>query len=320
MTKTFTRRQAGFIAASFMAGIGPAAGKSAGVIRLSYQRSSSLLQLLRQNGRLEKDLGAMGFELQWSLLSTDLMRTGSVDLHGDIAETVPLVVHPANPTLTLYAAEGPSPHAVALIVPENSPIRTTADLKGHTVATSRGSSSHDLMMRALRHGGLSMRDIHPAYLQAPDAAAAFDSGSIDAWAIYDPFLAVAQARSAVRVVADGADFGMRYDRYYMVNADFAAKHGDVVQRVFTALQETGAWVTQNKEAAAPLLSRLWGDVPVDTVQRVNARRVYDVRAIGAPDIANLHFLADEFLELGLLKEPLDAKSIPVWTPGRVGAG
>lgn len=314
MALTFSRRAAALLAAGILTSTGRASGASRGRVRLSYQRSSSLLLLLRQNGRLEKDLGALGFDLQWSLLSTDLMRAGSVDLHGDIAETVPLVVHPANPSLTLYAAEGPSPGAVALIVPEASAIRSTAELKGKTIATSRGSSSHDIMLRALRHGGLSVHDIHPAYLQAPDAAAAFDSGRVDAWAIYDPFFAIAQARSPVRVIATGADYGMRYDRYYMVNADFAATHGDVVQAVFTALQETGRWVDQNKDAAAPLLSKLWGDVPVDTVQRVNARRLYDVRAIGPVDVANLQSLADEFLDAGLLQAPVRAAEIPVWAP------
>jgi sulfonate transport system substrate-binding protein len=303
-----------------MAGLllGPAAGRaqSARKLQLSYQRSSSLLQLLRQSGRLEKALAPHGFTLDWSLLSQDVMRMGGVELHGDIAEPVPLFVHPANPTLTLYAAEGPSPHAVGLLVRDASPIRSLADLKGRTIGTSRGSSSHDIMLRALKQAQLTLRDVTPAYLPAPDAAAAFESGSIDAWAIFDPFFAVTQERGPIRVLADGATVGMQYDRYYMVNADFAAAHGEIVQIVFEALQDTGRWVTAHPKEAAPLLSQLWGNVPLSTVERVNARRVYDVRAIGPQDIANLQTLSDVFAEAGVLRRPLAASGFPVWTPRR----
>jgi sulfonate transport system substrate-binding protein len=242
------------------------------------------------------------------------MRTSSVELHGDIADPMPLFVHPANPSLTLYAAEGPSPHAMGLLVPDASPIRSLADLRGKTIGTSRGSSSHDLMLRVLRKAGLTLKDIKPAYLAAPDGAAAFESGSLGAWAIFDPFFAVAEQRGKVRVLADGDIVGMQYDRYYMVNAEFAATHGDALQIVFDALRETGRWVSANLQAAAPLLSHLWGNAPADTVQRVNTRRVYGVRPIEAHDIANLQALSDRFAEAGVLRAPEDAKTFPVWTP------
>ena len=310
----FSRRGLGAALASVLIGSSSARAQSRRTLRLSYQRSSSLLLLLQQNQGLGKALGPLGYNLEWGLLSQEIMRAGGVELHGDIAETVPLFVHPANPTLTLYAAEGPSPRAVGLIVPEASPIRSLADLKGKTIGTSRGSSSHDLMVRVLRKGGLSLRDVRPAYLAAPDAAAAFERGSLDAWAIFDPFLAVTQERSPVRVLVDGADVRMQYDRYYMVNADFAAAHPEVLEIVFDALQETGRWVTANPREAAPLLSRLWGNVPPATVERVNARRVYDVRPIGPGDIANLRMLGETFSEAGLLRVPVDPADFPVWTP------
>lgn len=316
-TPLLPRRRLGAAMAGLL--LGPAAGhaQSPRVLRLSYQRSSSLLQLLQQSGKLEKAIAPHGFTLEWSLLSQDVMRIGGVELHGDTAEPVPLFVHPANPTLTLYAAEGPSPHAVGLLVPEASPIHSLTDLRGRTIGTSRGSSSHDLMLRALRQAKLTLRDVTPAYLAAPDAAAAFERGSLDAWAIFDPFFAVTQERAPTRVLADGAGLGMQYDRYYMVNADFALAHGEIVQIVFDALRETGRWVTANPKEAAPLLSHLWGNVPLNTVERVNARRVYDVRAIGPQDIANLQTLSDIFAEAGILRQPVVASGFPIWTPRRI---
>ncbi len=191
------------------------------MLRFSYQLSSALLLVLREHHTLDERVAPYGFDIEWSRFNSDTMRAGAVDFHSDVAEPVPLFTHPANPTLTLYAAEGPSPYAVALVVREDSPIRSLSDLRGRTIGTTKGSASHCLTLKAIAMAGLSPGDVHPAFLEAPDAAAAFEAGSIDAWATYDPFLALTEARTRIRSLTDGAAASMRYDRYYLVNAVFA---------------------------------------------------------------------------------------------------
>jgi sulfonate transport system substrate-binding protein len=284
-------------------------------LRLSYQLSSALLLVLREHRTLEDRLAADGFDIVWTRYSSDIMRTGAVDFHSDVAEPVPLFTHTANPDLTLYAAEGPSPHAVAVIVREDSPIKTLADLRGGTVGTTKGSASHCLLVRSLDQAGLALGDIHPAFLDPPDAAAAFQTGHIDAWAIYDPFLALTQASQPVRALTDGAAQSMRYDRYYLVNGSFAKAHPDIVQTVFASLQQAAAWIHDNPAAANLLLSRLWGNVPVETVRRVNSRRLYDVRPIGAVDTANLRALDATFVKAGVFHSAIPVQDIPIARTG-----
>lgn len=77
--------------------------------------------------------------------------------------------------------EPPKPKAEVILVAENSPIKTVADLKGHKVAFQKGSSSHNLLLRALRQAGLKFTDIQPTYLTPADARAAFQQGNVDAW-------------------------------------------------------------------------------------------------------------------------------------------
>ncbi len=69
-----------------------------------------------------------------------------------------------------------------------------ADLKGKRVAVSKGSGSNFLLLRALGQAGLTIKDIQVSYLEAPDGLAAFSSRHVDAWAIWDPFLASQAAR------------------------------------------------------------------------------------------------------------------------------
>ena len=281
-------------------------------LRLSYQLSSALLLVLREHRTLEDRLS--GFDVVWTRYSSDIMRTGAVDLHSDVAEPVPLFTYPSNPDLTLYAAEGPSPHAVALIVREDSPIHTVADLRGRIIGTTKGSASHCLLVRTLDQAGLSLGAVHPVFLDPADAAAAFETGHIDAWAIYDPFLALTQAGQRVRSLTDGAAESLRYDRYYLVNGTFAKAHPGVVQTVFASLQQASAWIRDKPEEANLLLSRLWGNVPVETVRRVNSRRVYDVRPIGPVDIANLAALDGTFVKAGVFQAAIPVHDIPVWSP------
>ena len=71
------------------------------------------------------------------------------------------------------------------------------------MALNKGSNVHYLLVRALEAAGLSLADIEPVYLPPADARAAFERGAVDAWVIWDPFLAAAQAATGARTLADG---------------------------------------------------------------------------------------------------------------------
>ncbi|KDZ81093.1 putative aliphatic sulfonates-binding protein [Escherichia coli 3-105-05_S1_C2] len=108
--------------------------------------------------------------------------------------------------------EPPKPKAEVILVAENSPIKTVADLKGHKVAFQKGSSSHNLLLRALRQAGLKFTDIQPTYLTPADARAAFQQGNVDAWAIWDPYYSAALLQGGVRVLKDGP-ISIKLDRF-----------------------------------------------------------------------------------------------------------
>ncbi len=75
---------------------------------ISYQRSSTLWILLKQNGQLEERLKPLGFTVNWHEFSTGLlssMNAGSVDLHADVADAFALFTQAADAPLTYYARE-----------------------------------------------------------------------------------------------------------------------------------------------------------------------------------------------------------------------
>ena len=103
---------------------------------------------------------------------------------------------------------------------EGFTIRSLADLKGKRVAFAKASSAHNLTIAALEKAGLSYADIEPVTLAPADAAAAFARGSIDAWTIWDPYFAIAEAGEGVRVLARATDIAPQ-NNFFLASRPFA---------------------------------------------------------------------------------------------------
>lgn len=304
-----------FLAASLM--LAAVAAHAEQTLDIGYQRSSTLWILLKNNGQLQERLKPLGFTVNWHEFSSGLlsaMNAGSVDLHADVADAFTLFTQAANAPLTYYAREAPSPGAQAIIVAENSPIHSLADLKGKTVAVSKGSGSHFLLVSALKKAGLTLDDITPRYLEAPDAVAAFSSGNVDAWSIWDPFLATQQREHHVRVLSDGSDGVANYNRFYLATTTFAKAHPEVLQVVFDTLRQTGQWVKSHPQEAARELGPLWGNIPPETVELANSRRSYDIVPVKVDELAEQQRIADTYYQARLIPKPLKIDAISVWTP------
>jgi sulfonate transport system substrate-binding protein len=307
-------------AAAVIGACGPGRAGAAGTISFSYQQSSAVLITLKSQGTLERLLQPKDISVSWHQFSriVDAMSTNAVDFHGDVADAVPVFAQASGAPLVYYAREAPSPQAEAIIVHGDSPITDIAGLKGRRIGVSRGSGCHYLVIVALRRVGLTLRDVELAYLEAADGGAAFGQRDVDAWAIWDPYLAITESRMPVRRLADGTGGNSDYNRFYMVSQPFAAANPEIVETVFHALVGAGAWLRANPAAGAQLLAPLWGGVPVSVIETVNRRRSYDVRAITPDALAQQQKIADAFYGASLIPNKVDAAQAPFWTPSRKG--
>lgn len=286
------------------------------VLRIGYQKSSSILIILKGQGTLEKALAPLGVKVQWHEFSSGLpllegVNVGSIDLSADVAETVPLFAQAAGAKLTYLAQETPSPSAQAIVVPKDSPIRTVADLKGRKVGVAKAAGAHNLLLQSLEKSGLRFTDVEAAYLQPADGRAAFEKGAIDAWAIWDPFLATVQAKSGARIVADGSYADVGYRRFYLASTPYAQRRPDVLQKVFEQLRETGDWIKKNPKDAAQVHAPLIGLDPA-TVEVANGRRSYVVALVDDKALAEQQGIADAFTTEKLLSKKLDVRENDIW--------
>lgn len=169
-----------------------------GVLRIGYQKSSTLITLLKARGTLEQALAPLSTRVEWhefasGLPLTEALNVCAVDFSADVADTVPVFAQAAQARFVYLAQEAPSPSAQAILVKRDSGIDTLAALKGKDIATTKAAGSHYLLLAALAKAGLA-----PA-----DGRAAFERGSVGAWITWDPYVASVDRRPEVKVLADG---------------------------------------------------------------------------------------------------------------------
>ena len=288
-------------------------------VRIGYQKSSTLISLLKAQGTLEKALAPQNITLSWHEFPNgqpllEALNVGNIDLSADVADTVPVFAQAAGADLTYFAQEAPSPSAQAIIVRDDSTLTDLAQLKGKKVAVTKAAGSHYLLIAALAKAGLSFNDIEPAYLTPADGRAAFENGKVDAWVTWEPFLSGAQQQLATRTLADGKDLA-DYQRYYLTSTAFANAHPEVLDVVFKALVQTGDWLRANPQEAARILSPLWGNLDPAIVEHANARRSYAVRPVLKDSLTEQQKIADAFFKEGLLPRAVDALDVHVWSAG-----
>jgi sulfonate transport system substrate-binding protein len=312
-------RTLALLALAVLAPAGPAMAQTkAGEVRIGYQKSSTLITILKSKGTLEKVLAPRGLTVRWSEFASGLplleaLNAGALDLSADVADTVPVVGQAEGLRLTYVAQEAPSPKAQAIVVATDSPITKVADLKGRKVAVTKAAGAHYLLIMALEHAGLTFTDIEPVYLSPAEGRAALLNGSVAAWVPWDPFLAAVQRQAKVRILTDGR-YLADYQRYYLAATPFAEARPEVIKLVFGELQRAGTWVKQNPAEAAAFLAPLWG-LDADTVALANSRRSYVVRLVVPGNLSEQQKIADLFFAEGLLPRRLVTNDVAIWKPG-----
>jgi sulfonate transport system substrate-binding protein len=319
ITPHFNRRAVLGTLAALASGIASAQGSSTpSTVRIGYQKSSTLIVVLKTQGVLERQLAPLGVKINWHEFTSGLplleaLNLDNLDFSADVADTVPVFAQAAGAALTFVAQEAPSPAAQAIVVRADSPIRSVADLKGKKVGFAKAAGVHYLLIAALDKAGLSFKEIEPAYLTPADGRAAFETGAIDAWVVWDPFLSAAQRQSKVRVLTDGTGIAS-YQRYYLARTPFAKARPDVLAVLYGELQKAGVWVKEKPKDAAALLAPVWG-LDAATVEQANARRSYQVRPVVPAGLVEQQRIADAFFAGKLLPRKINALDVALFTPG-----
>jgi sulfonate transport system substrate-binding protein len=278
------------------------------VIRIGYQKYGTLV-LLKARGTLEKRLAPLHVEVKWTEFPAgpqllEGLNVGSIDF-GTAGEAPPIFAQAAGADLVYVGNEPPASTGEAILVPKDSPIRTVAELKGKKVALNKGSNVHFLLVKILEKAGVQYRDIDTVFLTPADARAAFERGSVDAWAIWEPFLAAAQRQTSARILADGNGVVSNH-QFFLASRSYAAKRADVVAIVLEEVAAVDQWAKTNQKAAAAALQPQIG-LDQATLELALSRGGYGVTPVSDPVLAEQQSIADTFYDLKLIPKHINVR-------------
>jgi sulfonate transport system substrate-binding protein len=278
------------------------------VIRIGYQKYGTM-NFLKAQGLLEKRLADAGVKVEWTEFPggpqlLEALNVGSVDI-GHTGEAPPIFAQAAGAPLIYLAHEPPSPQGEGILVPKGSPIKTVADLKGKKIALNKGSNVHYLLVKQLEAAGLQYKDVKTVFLPPADARAAFERGSVDAWVVWDPFLAAAQTATNASLLADGKGVVSNHE-FYLASRTFVENHPDIIEALLDELNKLDEWAKNNQDELAELLSKQLG-IDVPSLKLAAGRREYGVLPISDEVIAEQQKIADTFEKLGLIPQPIQVK-------------
>ncbi|WP_336966443.1 ABC transporter substrate-binding protein [Sphingobium aquiterrae] len=275
----------------------------------------NVLRVANQKGQVKSMMIASGaldgapYTVEWSEFPSaqpllEAVGSGAADL-GLAADAPFIFAYQSGSPVKAIAVQAPvkqAAEALAVLVKSDSPIRSAQDLVGKSIATTRGSIGHHLLLQALERAKIPADKIHVTFLPPGDAKAAFDSGAIDAWATWTPYTNVA-IKEGARAVADARDYGLPL-YIDIAHADAIAPKrallADFLQREAKAV----AWARAHPDAFAQVLAKETG-LPLDIARASFDRNNRISQPIDAKVIAHEQDITVRFRNAGLIEGDRD---------------
>lgn len=282
-------------------------------VRIGFQKTNLPVVAQRQR-TIETALGPQT-TVRWVEFAAgpplvEALNVGAIDL-GWTGDAPPIFGQAGGAAIVYVAALPPNGKGEAIITQADSGITSVADLKGRTVGVGKGTSAQNLLVAAVEANGLSYDQVNAQYLAPADGAAAFAAGKIDAWSVWDPFLAIAETRYKPTVLVRGSDI-LTVNTYFLGNRAFAAANPDTVRQVLDGLRTAAAWADTHRKEVAEALHEVTG-VPLDAQRLAAGRAEFGIFDITPEIIAHQQQTADRFFRLGLIPKQI-AVADAVWTP------
>ncbi|WP_027664224.1 MULTISPECIES: aliphatic sulfonate ABC transporter substrate-binding protein [Rhizobium] len=229
------------LALSVLAGlvaVGTAQAANVSEIRVDWATYNPVSLILKDEGILEKEFEKDGIKITWvqsagSNKALEFLNAGSLDF-GSTAGAAALIGRVnGNPIKSIYVYS--RPEWTALVTRKDTGIAKVQDLKGKSIAVTRGTDPHIFLVRALADAGLTEKDVSLVLLQHADGRLALKRGDVDAWAGLDPIMASAE-------IEDGDVLFYRKPEnnswgVLNVREEFASAHPDLVKRVLASYEK-----------------------------------------------------------------------------------
>ncbi len=271
---------------------------SSDTLTLDFATYNPLSLIIKDQGWLEDELGD-DVTVNWVLSAgsnkaNEALRAGAIDVGSTAGSAALLARSNGSPIQVIDIFT--QPNWAAILVPTGSDIDEVADLKGRTVAATKGTDPYFFLLQALQGEGLSLSDISLQNLQHADGKTALETGAVEAWSGLDPLLSTAVANGTAEIIYDNVDF----NSYGFLNAteDFISNNPDLAQLVVNAYEKARAWALENPDETAAILAEVAG-IDVAVAEATIERTVIDIDNVpGEAQRDVLEIIGPIFVESG----------------------
>jgi sulfonate transport system substrate-binding protein len=286
-------------------------------------RAQEVLRVGDQRGNARALMEAAGvldglpYRLAWSEFPAaapllEALNAGAIDA-GGVGDAPFTFAAAAGVPVKAFLAFRNRQDGLAILVAKDSPLRTVTDLKGKRIATNRGSIGHQVVLAALEEAGLPADSVTLSFLPPADAKIALASGSVDAWATWEPYTSTAELAGLARVVRDGN--GITPGLSFAVASDAALKDKRALLADFgERLARARAWALVDPAPYAAAWSKLIGlpeGVPLRWFGRAQYRTVPIDETVIADEQANI----DLYVRAGLIPKARAPKAEAIFDTG-----
>jgi sulfonate transport system substrate-binding protein len=213
----------------------------------------------------------------------------------------------SNVPVKAIAAIRQSQEGLAVLVPDQSPIRSFEELRGKKIATGRGSIGHQLILAALEAKGWTLNDVQIVFLAPSDAKIAYSQGSVDAWSTWEPYVSQEEVLFGSRRVmtAEGLTPGLSFQ---VASPQAIRDKREALQDFVRRLAAARAWSLGNAKGYAETWGKLM-NIPASVSLNWLARAKIRLALIDDSVVADEQKTIDLYFRSGLISRKLDASDI-----------
>lgn len=301
---------------------------SADTLNIDFATYNPLSLIIKEQGWLEAELD--GVTVTWtqsagSNKANEALRASAIDVGSTAGSAALLARANGSPirTVEIYT----QPEWAAIVVPADSDIDSVEDLRGRSIAATKGTDPYFFLLQALEAHGVGLDEVEVQNVQHADGRVALENGSVDAWSGLDPMMADTELNAGSRLVYRNIDFNTY--GFLNVRDEYADAHPDVVQAVVDAYEQARAWALENPEDTAAILADVAAIDLAIAEKVILERTVIDLDPVpGDAQRAVLEVVGPIFVESGdvssqdQIDEALDALLDPSFAeqadPSRIG--
>ncbi|MFC0214451.1 ABC transporter substrate-binding protein [Paenibacillus chartarius] len=193
----------------------------------------------------------------------------------------------------------------AILVPKDSDIKSVADLKGKTVSTPIGSSSHRMLLESLRRVNL-VDQVTIVDQSVTVGMQSVEQGKISAHSTWEPYPSLMQVKGIGRVLQFGEETKIDYLAGVVANLDWAKNNKPEAIAFLRALNEAHEFIRSNPEEAARIFEEE-SKFPAEVCRKMVENIRFDA-AIYQKDLNTLSGSIEFLSSIGKLQKKLELKS------------